>query len=144
MNSLLKINRVINGKITNAKNGGSYSTMINPASYDLNELDFEGSMYEILSFDIVVDCTGIVDPKRTSFNAEILSLKSVLYTLKGKSKKRNQVQLAWGALNFVGRIKSYNAQYTLFKPDGTPLRGTISLTFEKEISAAKKKRWWWL
>lgn len=142
MQNSLKITRVLKGKQPSPKSGDSYSAMINPASYELTELDENGSKYEILSFEIVIDCTGIVDPKRTSFNTEIDSLESTLYAPKSNSKKSNQVQLNWGSLNFAGKVKSYDSRYTLFKPDGTPLRGTVSLKFEKEISVPKKK-WWW-
>jgi nucleoid-associated protein YgaU len=37
--------------------------------------------------------------------------------------------LFWGSLAFSARLTDYSLTYTLFKPDGTPLRAKADVTF---------------
>jgi hypothetical protein len=51
----------------------------------------------------------------------------------------NFIQLSWGTLLFNCRLSTLSMNYTLFKPDGTPLRAKADATFiefrnQKEIS----------
>jgi hypothetical protein len=47
----------------------------------------------------------------------------------GEIHSPNFVQLAWGTLIFNCRLSKLNITYTLFKPDGTPLRAKADVTF---------------
>jgi phage tail protein X len=47
--------------------------------------------------------------------------------------------ISWGTLNFACRLSTLKVNYTLFLPDGTPLRAKIDTTFvgyqnEKELA----------
>jgi nucleoid-associated protein YgaU len=47
----------------------------------------------------------------------------------GQIHSPNFIQLAWGTLIFNCRLSTLNISYTLFKPDGTPLRAKADVTF---------------
>jgi len=88
-----------------------------------------------LSFDVVIDCTGIVDPTRTNMAKEITTLESIIFTYNGTIHRPNFVKVQWGKdLIFNGVLSSFDISYTLFRPDGSPLRAKISLSFIQYIA----------
>lgn len=131
--------------------GKSYTVMINPESikwsrsiaYNKETAQDTGGEVERylntpmdnLSFDIVIDCTGIVDQKKRSMKKEIAALERIVFNYNGKIHRPNFVKIHWGTLVFQSVLKSFNTTYTLFKPDGSPLRAKISLSFGKYVSA---------
>lgn len=50
------------------------------------------------------------------------------------------VQFVWGKLRFVGVIEKLSRKVTLFRPDGTPARATLSLTFKEYRPLAQQLR----
>ncbi|MCH9659509.1 MAG: hypothetical protein K0U54_01215 [Bacteroidetes bacterium] len=135
-----------------------YKVMINPESIkwsrkiDYSEEEVEpGSMApsqpykdtpnDVLSFDIVIDCTGIVDSDRLDMKTEIANLESVVFTYNGEIHRPNYVKIQWGDnLMFNSVLKTFDTTYTLFKPDGSPLRAKISLSFGEYISPSNVKK----
>jgi len=93
-----------------------------------------------LSFDVVIDCTGIVDSKRLDLAKEVDAFQNIVYTYKGETHRPNFVRIQWGSTIFECVLKSLNTNYTLFKPDGTPLRAKISLSFLEYISEEQRKK----
>lgn len=94
-----------------------------------------------LKFEIVIDCTGIVDPERTNLIKEIKSLEGQLYLNKDGVYTSNYVKIKWGKeINFFSQLKSCDIKYTLFKPDGSPIRAKVSFVFEKQNSPQKIKK----
>jgi hypothetical protein len=133
--------------------GLPYSVMINPdsikwgRSIDYNTQQppdssspsqkYKSTPSETLSFDIVIDCTGIVDPLRTFMQIEIAALENVIYTYNGSTHRPNFVKIIWGlGLSFNGVLTTFDTSYTLFAPDGSPLRAKISLAFSEYIAPA--------
>lgn len=106
---------------------------------------YESSPGATLNFDLVLDCTGIVDPKRTDLPEEIKTLQKVIYDYNGEIHQPNYVKVAWGKdLNFQGLLTSYNINYTLFKSNGIALRAKVSLSFKafearEEVVKKEKK-----
>lgn len=136
---------------------GFYELMINPESIkwsrkiSYNEqqpLDSSSTSQKYkstpsvnLSFDTIIDCTGIVDSKRIDLLAEIKSLESIVYTYNGKIHRPNFIKIQWGADTiFYSVLKTFDTTYTLFKPNGDPLRAKISLSFGEYISSKKRKQ----
>lgn len=94
-----------------------------------------------LSFDFVIDCTGIVDSKRVNMQEEIDTLEKIVYTYNGKIHRPNFVKLLWGkTFTFKCVLNSLDISYTLFKPDGSPLRAKLSLSFSEYISPSTVKK----
>ncbi len=89
---------------------------------------------ETLSFEIVIDCTGVVDSKRVDLPGEIAQLSKIAYDYNGDIHRPNYLIINWGGgLAFRCVLTSMNTNYSFFKPDGTPLRARISLAFSSYI-----------
>ncbi|WP_253907043.1 CIS tube protein [Herbaspirillum rubrisubalbicans] len=143
-------------KFTSKVAGASYEVMLNPdklqhnRSIHYNEeaaLDssapsakYNKTNGERLSFEIIIDCTGVVDSARVNLPDEIKNLSTVIYHYNGKIHRPNFVVVNWGSLVFQGVMTSFNLSYTFFKPDGTPLRARASLEFTSYIDPATAAR----
>jgi hypothetical protein len=148
---LMKITGYTDENFQQAFAGQPYTVMMNPdnikwqRAVDYNEQQapntsapsqkYKSTPVEKLNFDITIDCTGIVDSKRTDMAQEISALESIIYTYNGSIHRPNFVKVQWGkSLVFKGVLKSMDTSYTLFKPDGSPLRAKLSLGFSEYIS----------
>jgi Contractile injection system tube protein len=133
--------------------GQPYSVMMNPDTIkwqqgiDYNSQQapdkstpsqkYKSTPSQKLSFDIVIDCTGIVDSSRTNMVTEINALQKIVYTYNGDIHRPNFVKIQWGQnITFNGVLDSLDTSFTLFKPDGSPLRAKISLSFSQYVSPA--------
>jgi hypothetical protein len=102
---------------------------------------YKSTPSEVLSFDIVIDCTGIVNAQRTNMKTEIDALKAIIFEYDGNIHRPNFVKIRWGKeIDFQGVLTSFGTSYTLFNQDGNPLRAKISLSFNKYISALTAKK----
>jgi hypothetical protein len=127
---------------------GSYTAMLNPQSYSQNynsqysveqgqgtpdaSIKYEKSTPSNLNFELLFDATGVVNPKRTDLVKEITSFKKVAYDYNGNIHSPNYLKLIWGqSLLFKCRLTSMKVNYTLFKPDGTPLRAKVTVDFKE-------------
>ena len=61
---------------------------------------------------------------------QIRKFNNIVYEYDGKQHRPKIVQVVWGKLVFFGVLKSLSYQFKLFKPDGTPLRATATVSFE--------------
>ncbi|HEY0027174.1 MAG TPA: hypothetical protein VGC35_04835 [Allosphingosinicella sp.] len=88
-----------------------------------------------LTLALVLDGTGTVPgmPKK-SVPAQIGELRRIGMTL--KNRRTNYLVLSWGTLRFKCRLKSLDVNYTLFSPDGTPLRAKVDANFESAHGSA--------
>ena len=131
---------------------GSYDAMINPDKLVLNRtieyntqqapdksepsIKYKLTPASSLSFDLVLDCTGIVDNKRMDLADEINQLLALVYDYKADIHRPSFVMLQWGLGEpFKGVLTEFNTTYTLFDPDGNPLRATISMAFSSYLDA---------
>jgi hypothetical protein len=148
---LMKITGYTDEEFQNKFSASPYAFMINPdtikiqKSIEYNEQQapatssasqkYKSTPSDKLSFEIVIDCTGIVDAKRVDMAQEIEALETIIYTYNGKIHRPNFVKVQWGQnITFNGVLDSIDISYTLFKPDGSPLRAKISLAFSQYIS----------
>jgi len=136
--------------------GGSYEVMLNPDKLQHNRgiqyneetavdssapsAKYNKTNSEKLSFELVIDCTGVVDSKRVNLPDEIKKLSTVVYNYNGTIHRPNFIIVTWGTLVFQGVMSSFNLSYTFFKPDGTPLRAKASLEFTSYIDPATRSR----
>lgn len=141
-------------------NGAAFKVMMNPSGYthtysiDYNEKSALGQPAPNPRFnamgqgsikfkDLVIDGTGVVPLSLLGDDVEtqITKLNQVVYSYDGDSHEPRVVRLLWGSLSFVGRLKNMTVDYTLFKPNGKPLRAKVGLEFAsfKTIAEAKKE-----
>ncbi|MCG8574690.1 MAG: hypothetical protein MI810_07385 [Flavobacteriales bacterium] len=154
---LMKITGYTDEEFSSAFSGDPYTVMINPESIkwtraiEYNEQQspdsssasqkYKSTPSDKLSFDIVIDCTGVVDSKRTVMYKEITALENIVFTYNGKIHRPNFVKIQWGKnITFKGVLTSFDTSYTLFKPDGSPLRAKVSLSFSQYLSPSTVKK----
>lgn len=132
----------------------SFTVMLNPATYKHDKSinysgagaanipqgasaatpKFKNTGSEKLSFNITIDGTGALGVCSCSVSDQTEILNKVVYAYKGDTHEPNIVQVAWGDLFFTGRLTSMSTEYTLFSPDGKPLRAKITLAFTDYMS----------
>lgn len=131
--------------------GDPYEVSINPEKYEhsysieYNKADgagspgsspkFEKVAAEKVKFQLIFDATGVVDGASTDLPSEIQKFKGLVYDYDGSIHSPYFVELSWGTALFKGRLTSMQINYTLFKPDGTPLRAEVNTDFEEYIDA---------
>ncbi|MCB0835202.1 MAG: hypothetical protein KDD99_00970 [Bacteroidetes bacterium] len=154
---LLKMTGYQDENFQSAVQGNPYEVMINPESIKWNrKIDYndeqapdssspsqkyKSTPCDELSFEIVIDCTGVVDSKRVNMAKEIKVLERIIFTYNGKIHRPNFVKIQWGEnITFKSVLKTFDTTYTLFKPDGSPLRAKVSLSFGEYIAPKKVKQ----
>jgi len=163
--ALLTISRCVvdgGGNISVNKGEERFEAMINPAGYEhgfsLNysenqipgqpgsEAKYNTTNPETLEFkDLILDGTGTIRSINNNMlvpvKEQIKLLKEVVYSYNGKKHETPIVQVNWGSFLFYGRVKSLTFDYTLFKPNGVPLRAKVRLSFieYKSIEEISKK-----
>lgn len=132
---------------------GEFSVYINPEKYShsyeicYNDVQAQGSPggepvfnktpSDKVEFELVFDGTGVVPTPvpgvvpygGDGITSQIDEFKYLVFTYNSKSHSPNYLILAWGRLLFKCRLESLSITYTLFKPDGTPLRARAHATF---------------
>lgn len=83
---------------------------------------------EDITFSFTIDGTGVVK-QNTTVSDELKKMCDVIYTFQGDKHEPNHVCVIWGELKYYGRLKDMAINYTLFLPNGNPLRAEVSLTF---------------
>lgn len=94
-----------------------------------SEMKFAGFEPEKYSFDLVLDGTGIINPARKDVAAEIKKFLRVVYSSKENSEQQNYVMINFCGDKFQCKLSSLSIKYTLFNPDGSPLRAKLSCSF---------------
>jgi len=114
-----------------------------------------------LNFEFLFDGTGVVPeptelgdvplvgaiasalsggPKKFVVMDEIKKFDKLVYKYNGKIHSPRQLQLIWGKLDFSCVLSSVSYRFTLFKPDGTPLRAIATCTFCESVPQALTER----
>jgi len=140
--------------------GASFEVMLNPSNYShtysiaynkkealgqlASDTKFSGIKPEKVSFDIVIDGTGVVELAGDDVKTQVKALTDIVYKYDGNNHEPNHVRVLWGSLIFFGRLESMDVEYTLFKPSGEPLRAKVKLAFagfmSKEEEALRANR----
>ncbi len=101
---------------------------------------FTGSEPEKVSFSLTLDGTGVIpDAVDTTVSKQIEKLRSIAYAYSGDSHEPDAVQIDWGdeLKAYQGRLTGLDIDYTLFDPDGAPLRAKMSLDFIEALTEAQ-------
>ncbi|MCP3100286.1 tail protein X [Myxococcus sp. K15C18031901] len=146
---------------------GRYVVYINPASYShtfcvkYNDVQAQGSSGgssefnrippDTVELELVFDGTGVVPsplPGLMPFTEDgiaeqVAKFKNLVFTYNGNIHSPNYLKLSWGTFLFKCKLSKLSMSYTLFKPDGTPLRARAKGTFlgyNDEVELALKAR----
>lgn len=89
-------------------------------------------------FQLIFDGTGIVYKSNNDVAEQIEAFKKLVYSYNGSAHQPNHLVLIWGRSDFFeGVITSFNIDFTLFKPNGVPLRATVNLGLVESKSPEK-------
>jgi hypothetical protein len=111
-----------------------------------------------LQFEFLFDGTGVVPPpselgdipvvggiastlsksKPYVVMNEIEKFNRLVHDYIGKHHRPNQLLLVWGTLKFPCVLNTLSYRFTLFQPDGTPLRAVASCSFCESIPDAQR------
>ena len=132
--------------------GPPFTVWINPASYQHqraidyknrqgpgsngNSPEFNMVGMESISFDLIFDATGVIPPPipctplpSDGVAGLIDTFTGIAMAYNGDIHRPNYLKLSWAQLQFQCVLETMNVSYTLFKPDGTPLRAKLAVTF---------------
>lgn len=144
----LRIRAFKTGKLTEP--AGAYSVYINPDKYSQSfticyaDVSAQGSSgtspqfnkiaADTVSFELIFDGTGVVPPPQpgvqtSNVQEQIESFKELVAGYEGDIHSPRFLVLSWGTLFFPCRLARFDLTYTLFKPDGTPLRARANVNF---------------
>jgi len=143
--------KIIGFKITVAsgqkpvrKTVGNFDVQVNPATIHISRQINYGTTRAIgkrkkdkfstfdsdkLDFEIVLDDTGILPATQKPIKERVQELEAILYDMNSEAHEPNYMKIVWGNFTFFGRLTSLDYKYTLFKPNGAPLRVKITLNF---------------
>jgi len=126
----------------------SFSVMFNPTSFSQKyEVEYEdrqgagdSSSPQIFgkikpqeySFEFLFDGTGTAADK-VDVQETVDRFLAVAGKLDGEIHRPMYLKLSWGALLSKCVLKSAETTYTLFKPDGYPLRAKVKATFAENV-----------
>lgn len=106
---------------------------------------FNKYMSDDVKFELVFDGTGVVPSALpgapSTVEQQISDFRKLTFTYNGNIHRPNFLALSWGTLLFKCVLKTLNLNYTLFMPDGKPLRARATahfLGFNDEVELALK------
>jgi hypothetical protein len=86
---------------------------------------------EEFSCDLWFDNTGILDGQpRSDIYSEMDDFRKFLLDIESDTHEPRHFMIVWGKMLFKGRITGLQIQYKLFKPDGTPIRAMVTVSFK--------------
>lgn len=120
--------------------GLSYSSD-NSAGKSNSEMKYDRSNKTTLSFDFIFDGTGIIpNPEKKTLVEMISHLEEVVYTINSETHEPNYLQVSWGSFLFNGRMTTLSYDYSLFRPDGSPLRVKASISIEGYMNKLQESK----
>lgn len=109
---------------------------------DFPKMTFSGGDAQDMSIDLLFDTTHNGEDVRKTY-ATLLEIASVDKQQKNSSTQKGApatCQFQWGKLlSFNAVIKDITQRFTLFKPDGTPLRAKVTVTFSQAGEQPKRQ-----
>lgn len=103
------------------------------------ELKFKRILPGALTLNILFDATGALNFEANITDTEPVAdqLEHFLNVVKyydGSTHNTYYLSIIWGTFIFKGKLTGLNITYSLFKPDGTPLRANARATFHESVS----------
>ena len=129
---------------------GTYDVLINPDTYAHNYsiqyndatgqgkngtfTQFRRMGEETVSFKVTFDGTGVVpgapaEGGSTNIKDQVDKFRTLIFKYNGEKHRPNFVLLKWGKLLFKCQLKTLGMKYTLFTPEGEPVRAEADVLF---------------
>jgi LysM repeat protein len=103
----------------------------------VGDLRYKGKYPQTLSFELILDGTGVFDNEAPPVYKQIDNFKKACYFYQGDRHEPPLVNIRWKGDNlmnyngtgFEARLKSFTVNYLLFSENGDPLRAKINASF---------------
>lgn len=131
----------------------SFSVMFNPTSYGYKHevtyeeaqglgdasspQNFENVQPQEYAFELTFDGTGTAADKVDVYDT-VEEFLEITGRLQGDLHRPYYLKVSWGTFLTHCVLKSAEVTYSLFAPDGTPLRAKIAATFAESVDDAKR------
>lgn len=104
---------------------------------------YKSTAPEELKLDFVLDGTGTIEGYKYnngdhSVKGQLKLFKSAVYDMNGDIHKPHFLQVQWGDLVFPCIVTNLDLNYTLFLPNGDPLRVKVSATFLNYVAQRER------
>ena len=116
------------------KSENTYDTSRPPGASD-DTPRFNYSSQGSVDMSLLLDGTRPIDGKTVNVSKEIATLRGLVFAYAGEIHSPYYVKLVWGSFIFNGRLTTFNVSYTMFRPDGEPLRAKVDLAFISFVNA---------
>lgn len=98
---------------------------------------------EELKFQFIFDGTGTIEGykapnKQESVKDQLKIFMDLVYNMNSDIHRPNFLQVQWGQLMFPCLLSNLDLNYTLFEPNGDPLRVKVNASFKKHISQKER------
>lgn len=141
-----------------------YEVLINPEQvqqkyntvYDQSQAEgstgtdvrFRAQLPQTFNLELLFDGTGVVANDKIPLSNllglnraepvadQIARFRRIVFDYDGTKHSPNLLQIQWGTFLFKGKMKEMTLSYTLFKPDGSPLRARAACVFVESLSDA--------
>ncbi|AYG81842.1 hypothetical protein DWB77_04009 [Streptomyces hundungensis] len=105
---------------------------------------FTGAMPASLQLEVFLDASGTPSSNTVQSQVELLlsCCEVTSQSISAKAPSPPWVEFSWGSFStvqFVAYVTSVNASYTLFSPNGMPLRATCTLALTEVASETKRQ-----
>jgi hypothetical protein len=109
------------------------------AGANTQPVQFNFTEPERISFALDIDGTGVIGNTKIDVDVEINKFKEVTLDYDGEIHEPPEVTVSWGSLILKSKLESLDVNYSLFSPNGRPLRAKLNISFvgsmdEKEAS----------
>ena len=91
------------------------------------------------SFELVFDGTGAATPGKVDVHKQVTHFLAITGKLDGDLHRPPYLKLIWGPLQLQVILKSADITYTLFQPDGYPLRAKVVAAFSEALPDALRE-----
>ncbi|WP_459189820.1 hypothetical protein ACGE0T_07035 [Parabacteroides sp. APC149_11_2_Y6] len=97
---------------------------------------------ETLSFDCLFDMTNAMedDDEKKPVHDAVDELEERLYDYNTEGHRPSFVKVQYGNITFFGQLKTLETEYTLFDPEGIPLRAELKVTLTGYCSQQEEKK----
>lgn len=97
---------------------------------------------ETLSFDCLLNMTNAMadDDEAKSVRDTVNDIEERLYCYNTEGHRPSYVKVQYGDILFFGQLKTLETEYTLFDPDGIPLRAELKVTLTGYCSQKEEKK----
>jgi hypothetical protein len=123
---------------------GAFSTTFNPSDIRIssslnynfstglgspsNYVKYNTSPPKILDFVLCFDATGVYNGRKDDVHERVNDLNNLMYDFKEDLKSPYYIRVIWGVVDFKGRLSSMETMYTMFEPNGKPIRAQIEIS----------------